>query len=112
MVQEEQAERDEKFRNLDIKWRKKLEINQEIPKEVLNYQVTQSVLDHFKIKIPLSTFLVYSDKMRKGNKFSIYNRHTYLNRQIEEFYDQVRRTIPKLPIHYLLVYQYTYDILI
>ena len=95
MVQEEQAERDEKFRNLDIKWRKKLENNQEIPKEVLNYQVTQSVLDHFKIKIPLSTFLVYSDKMRKGNKFSIYNRHTYLNRQIEEFYDQVRRTMAK-----------------
>ena len=95
IVEGEQGEYQDKFKNLDKKWRAKLEIKEEIPFEVLNYNVTQEILNYFKIKTPLATFLLYCDKMKKGNKFSIYNRHTYLNRQIEEFYGTVKKTLGK-----------------
>ena len=36
--------------------------------------------------------------MRKGNKFSIYNRHTYLNIQIEDFYLNVKNIMAKYDI--------------
>ena len=95
IIKGEQGEYEEKFRNLDKKWRAKLEIKEEIPFEVLNYNITQEILNYFKIKTPLATFLLYCDKMKKGNKFSIYNRHTYLNRQIMEFYETVKKTLGK-----------------
>lgn len=92
----EQKAKDEKFIDLDRKWRAKLQISDyPIPKEILNYNITQEVLDHFQIKIPLSTLLVYVEKMRKGSSFSMYNRHTYLNNQIKIFYDLVNKTINK-----------------
>jgi len=83
---------------LDEKWRKKLEIKEEINPEILDYQINQNVLNYFKIKIPLNTLLVYCDKMRKGNKYSIYNRHTYLNRKINEFYNTCVKTIKKYDV--------------
>ena len=97
-VIKEQKEMNEKYKILDEKWRKNLNIKRKIPKDVLNYRVTQSVLDHFNIKIPLSTFLIYSEKMKKGSNFSIYNRHTYLNIQIEDFYLNVKNIMAKYDI--------------
>lgn len=98
-IEEEQKEKDEKFNDLDLKWRKKLQIvDFKIPKEILNYIITQSVLDYFDIKIPISTLLVYVEKMRKGNAFSMYNRHSYLNNQIKIFHDLVLKTINKYRI--------------
>ena len=99
----EQKDIDEKYKNLDIKWRKKLEIQDEINPELLNYNIDQNVLNYFKVKIPLATVLVYCDKMRKGNKFSIYNRHTYLNRQIKEFNNLLNKTMSKYDtdVHHL-----------
>ena len=82
-IQAEQKEKDDKFENLDRKWRAKLQISDHIiPKEILGYNITQDVLNYFDIKIPLATLLVYVEKIRKGNSFSMYNRHTYLNNQI------------------------------
>jgi hypothetical protein len=93
-VDSEQKENEERFVSLDKKWRAKLQISDcEIPKEILNYEITQEVLDYFNIKVPLATLLVYIEKMRKGNCFSIYNRHTYLNNQIMQFYASVRKTL-------------------
>jgi len=83
---------EEKYKNLDKKWRAKLQINEEISKEILNYEITQEVLNYFKVKIPLATLLIYIDKMRKGNSFSIYNRHTYLNNQINQFSNLLKKT--------------------
>jgi hypothetical protein len=97
-VDKEQVEINNKFKSLDEKWRKKLEIKEEINPEILDYQINQNVLNYFKIKIPLNTLLVYCDKMRKGNKYSIYNRHTYLNRKINEFYNTCVKTIKKYDV--------------
>jgi prefoldin subunit 5 len=95
----EQKEKDEKFADLDRKWRAKLQISDHIlPKEILGYNITQEVLDYFNIKIPLATLLVYVEKMRKGNSFSMYNRHTYLNNQIQIFYELVMKTINKFKV--------------
>jgi len=98
-IEAEQKSKDEKFIDLDRKWRAKLQISDHpIPKDILNYNITQEVLDFFKIKIPLSTLLVYVEKMRKGSSFSIYNRHTYLNNQIKMFFDLVNKTINKFKV--------------
>ncbi|MCQ2816283.1 MAG: hypothetical protein MJ252_03355 [archaeon] len=94
-VKDEQKEMDERFITLDKKWRAKLEIKEEIPYDILNYNINQGVLDWFKIQTPLAKLLLYCDKMRKGNKFSIYNRHTFLNMQIKEFYGTICKTMGK-----------------
>jgi hypothetical protein len=95
----EQKRKDEKFIELDRKWRAKLQISDyKIPKEILNYQITQEILDHFEIKIPLSTLLVYVEKMRKGSAFSMYNRHAFLNNQIKLFFDLLTRTMNKFKV--------------
>lgn len=100
MVEGEENEKTEKFKELDIAWRKKLNIeNVNIPKEVLSYEITELTMKFFKIEgISLSNLLVYCDKMRKGNDFSIYNRHTYLNNQIMLYYDYVKSTIDKYKV--------------
>ena len=72
-----------------------MQINEEIPKEILNYEITQEVLNYFKVKVPLSTLLIYIDKMRKGNSFSIYNRRTYLNDQINQFSNLLKKTFSR-----------------
>lgn len=72
---------------------KKLEINEEINPEILNYNIDQNVLNYFNIKTPLATILIYCDKMRKGNKLSIYNRHTFLNTQIKEFDEVIKNNV-------------------
>ena len=36
--------------------------------------------------------------MRKGNSFSIYNRHTYLNNQILHFHKNVKKTLDKYKV--------------
>ena len=102
-VRVEQAEMDQKFKSLDKKWRKKLEINEEINPEILNYNIDQNVLNYFNIKTPLATILIYCDKMRKGNKLSIYNRHTFLNTQIKEFDEVIKKTMSKYDtdVHHL-----------
>ena len=102
-VRVEQAEMDQKFKSLDKKWRKKLEINEEINPEILNYNIDQNVLNYFNIKTPLATILIYCDKMRKGNKLSIYNRHTFLNTQIKEFNEVIKKTMSKYDtdVHHL-----------
>ncbi len=64
-----------------------------IPKDILNYNITDEVIQHFNLNVPLSTMLVYAEKMRKGTAFSIYNRHTYLNNQILEFHQLVKRKL-------------------
>jgi hypothetical protein len=46
----------------------------------------------------LSTLLVYVEKMRKGNSFSIYNRHTYLNNQILNFYKTLQKTMNRFKV--------------
>ena len=97
-VDSEQSSNDERFISLDKKWRAKLQIGQEIPKDILNYEITQEVLNYFKINIPLSTLLVYVEKMRKGNCFSIYNRHTFLNGQVLQFYKTVQKTMGKYQV--------------
>jgi len=98
-IQIEQITKDEKFYDLDRKWRAKLQISDfKIPKEILNYNITQEVLDHFDIKVPISTLLVYVEKMRKGSAFSLYNRHTYLNNQIKIFHELVNKTINKYKV--------------
>lgn len=95
LVDEENIKNTGKFKDLDIRWRAKLEISDKIiPKEILSYEITEETIKHFKIEnIPLSTLLVYADKMRKGNDFSIFNRHTYLNNQIVIFYEMVTKKI-------------------
>ena len=102
-VMVEQAEMDKKFKSLDKKWRQKLEINEEINPEILNYNIDQNVLIYFNIKTPLATILVYCDKMRKGNKLSIYNRHTFLNTQIKIFNETIKKTMAKYDtdVHHL-----------
>ncbi len=99
----EQNIMDKKFKELDVKWRKKLEIEDEINPDILNYNIDQKVLNYFNITIPLSKILIYCDKMRKGNKFSIYNRHTYLNTQIKDFYEVIKNTMKKFDtdVHHL-----------
>lgn len=93
----EQEKRD-KFASLDKKWRSKLQIAEEIPSDLLNYELSQEVIGHFKLKTPLSTLLVYVDKMRKGNSYSIYNRHTYLDNQILQFHKIVKTAIDKFEV--------------
>jgi len=95
LVIKEQESNLKKFHDLDLRWRKKLEIEHLIiPREILNYEITEDTIKYFKIEgISLSTLLVYADKMRKGNDFSIFNRHTYLNNQILIYYDMVKKTI-------------------
>ena len=102
-VQEEQVDLDKRFKSLDEKWRKKLEIKDEINPEILNYNIDQNVLNYFNIKYPLATILTYCDKMRKGNKLSIYNRHTFLTTQIKEFNNLVNKTMAKYDtdVHHL-----------
>lgn len=98
-IELEQKLKDEKFIDLDRKWRAKLLISDyQIPKEILNYNITQEVLDHFNINIPISTLLVYVEKMRKGSAFSMYNRQTYLNNQIKIFHELVLKTINKYKV--------------
>ena len=98
-IDAEQKSKDEKFLDLDRKWKAKLQISDyNIPKDILNYNITQEVLNNFEIKIPISTLLVYVEKMRKGSSFSMYNRHTYLNNQIKLFYDCVKKTINKFRV--------------
>jgi hypothetical protein len=95
IVKSEQSTNDEKYLSLDKKWRAKLQISEEIPKEIMNYEISQEVIDYFQIKTPLSNLLVYVEKMRKGNCMSIYNRHTFLNSQILQFYKVVKNKIGK-----------------
>lgn len=98
-ISSEQKEKDEKFADLDRKWRAKLQISDHIiPKDILGYNISQEVLDYFSIKIPLATLLVYVEKIRKGNSFSMYNRHTYLNNQINIFHELVVKTINKYKV--------------
>ena len=93
-VEEEQKQNDLSYNDLDDRWRKKLGIISKIPKELLEYEIRDETLEYFNIKdIPLSTMLVYADKMRKGTDFSMYNRHTYLNNQILLFYQMVNKTL-------------------
>ncbi len=93
LVLSTQSARDEKFFSLDAKWRSKLNIPINIPKDILNYNITDEVLLHFNLNVPLSTMLVYAEKMRKGTAFSIYNRHTFLNNQILEFHQFVTKKL-------------------
>jgi hypothetical protein len=87
---------DERYNDLDRKWTAKLQINIPIPKEVLQFEINQEVVDYFKVNsVPVNTLLIYAEKMRKGNNFSIYNRNTYLNNQILQFHDLVAKTINK-----------------
>jgi hypothetical protein len=95
LVIEDQKKIDERFVDLDRKWRAKLQITATIPKEVLQFEINQEVVEYYKITIPINTLLIYADKMRKGNNFSIYNRNTYLNKQILLFHDLVVKTIDK-----------------
>lgn len=98
-IDSEQKAKDEKFLELDRKWRAKLQISDyKIPKEILNYKITQEVLDHFEIKVPISTLLVYVEKMSKGSAFSMYNRQTYLNNQIKLFHELLTRTMNKFKV--------------
>jgi hypothetical protein len=98
-IDAEQKAKDQKFLDIDRKWRAKLQISEyKIPKDILNYNITQEVLEHFEIKIPISTLLVYVEKMRKGSAFSMYNRQTYLNNQIKIFHDLVLKTINKFRV--------------
>ena len=92
IMKADKTKSDEKYDNLDRKWRAKLQILENIPKEITNYETTQEVLDYFKIKTPLATLLVYIEKMRKGNSFSIFNRHTYLSTQIDQFNTMLKKT--------------------
>jgi tetratricopeptide (TPR) repeat protein len=95
LVIEDQKKIDERYIDLDKKWRAKLQIKNEIPKEALQFEINQEVVDYFKITIPVTTLLIYAEKMRKGNNFSIYNRNTYLNKQILLFHELVTKTLNK-----------------
>jgi hypothetical protein len=95
MIESDQLKEDERFKNLDIKWRTKLQINEDIPKEILNYEITKEVVDYFKIKTPIQNLILYIEKMRKGTNFTIYNRHTYLNNQIFQFHKIITKTLDK-----------------
>ena len=94
-VENENKENNDKYDDLDQKWRKKLGIiNINIPRDILNYEINEYTLNYFKIEnVQLSTILVYADKMRKGNDFSFLNRHTYINNQIIEFYNKINKVI-------------------
>jgi hypothetical protein len=95
LVVEDQKKIDDRYIDLDRKWRAKLQIINTIPKEVLQFEINQEVVEYFKITTPINTLLIYAEKMRKGNSFSIYNRNTYLNKQILLFHDFVVKTIDK-----------------
>lgn len=75
-----------RFEKLEAKWLKKLNLTEhKIPKDILNYQISQDLLDYFKITAPLNSMMLYAENMRNGTNFSMYNRHTYLNQQINDF---------------------------
>jgi hypothetical protein len=50
---------------------------------------------YFKITISVTTLLIYAEKMHKWNNFSIYNRNTYLNKQILLFQELVTKALNK-----------------
>lgn len=95
LVENENKNNDERFNSLDRKWRAKLKISETIPKNILDYVINQDVVNFFKIQTPLSTLLIYVDKMRKANCLTPYNRHTFLNNQVILFYKILQKTIGK-----------------
>jgi len=96
---EENKINEEKYVDLDEKWRKKLQIKVKIPKEFLYItELNQTVLEEFKIFVDITTVLVYVEKMRKGTNFTVANRHNFLNNQILLFHKICEKKIKEFDL--------------
>ena len=99
LVIEENKLNEEKYLSLDEKWRKKLKIEVKIPKDLLYFtEINHNVLDEYKVRVDISTVLVYIEKMRKGTNFTIANRHTFLNNQILLLHKIVEKKIKEFDL--------------